>query len=106
MGIVHNGEESPSSLTRAVQTALLEDLPMASIITYVQALLNVSEPITVSHVWNAAKSSNLQPEKIVEQLYSSQTNSSLSEQVLFSRTVLKLSAGQNTIICNGRVNGL
>ena len=106
VGIVHNGEASSSVLSRAVQIALSENLPVAAVITFLQALFSLSQPVGVSQVMEMASSIKLQPERIVEQLFSSQINSSIAEHVVFSKTVLKLHAGQNIIVCNGKVGAL
>ncbi len=103
VGVVHNGQDPPSVLSRAVQTVLSEDLPVPSVITFLQALLGLSESVGISHVIDAASKSQLKPDEIVDLLFSSHTNSTIAEHMLFIRTVLKLGAGQNLIVCNGKV---
>lgn len=100
--VLHNGP--PSVLSRAIQAVISQQHPSDSVFAFLRALLSKSEEsVDIPQVIDVANNCQLNSDKIVEHLFSSELNLTSAEQVLFARKVLKLDAGQNMLVCNGKV---
>ncbi len=100
VALVHSNEGS--LLSRAVQVALSSHSTMSSLFACLQGLLNLVEVVEVASVVDVCPRT-LGANDAMELLFSAETNSSVAEHTLFSKTVLGLEAGQNALISNGKV---
>lgn len=98
VAIVHNGAGSPSVLHHAIQAALFSYSSTYSLLTCLQSLLSLPEPVQVKHIEDAC--TMVDSEQL---LFSSEINSSIFDHLVFSSTVIGLVPGQNALISNGKV---
>ena len=101
VAIVHNTGEG-CLLSRAVQAALSSHSSLEARVVGVQTLLSLPDSFQDSLFVDACNGT-LDSEEMKRLLYSAETNSTITSQTHYSRTVLGLGAGQSALLSNGKV---
>ena len=91
VAIVHNTDGS--LLSYAVQAALQSRLSLPSLLTCLQTLLELPQPIQESSVVDACDDT-WSADEMMEQLSSADIKSIITEHTLFSRTIIGLGVGR------------
>jgi hypothetical protein len=104
VAVVHNTEEDSALLSRAVQTILSSQSSLESVLTVVQTLLGLPDPIQEPALVEACRGILGSVDDVMELLYGAETNYTMDAHTRFSRTVVGLEAGQNAMLSNGKVS--
>lgn len=101
VAIVHNTDEG-CLLSHAVQAALSSHSSLKTLVADVQLLLSLPDLLQDASLADAWGSTS-DPGELKKRLYSADTNSTITSQTHYSRTVLGLEAGQSALLSNGKV---